>query len=530
MLQCYEFLVSGTVYGERLDRFLGDRIPSVSRECVKKAIRDGNCLLDGQVCSVPSMRLAAGQRIDLRIEPELSGLTPEAGELKLIWHDERLAVLDKTAGLTVHPCPSCPEDTLVHRLLARFPEMAHMEGRRPGIVHRLDKDTSGLMVVALDEETRLKLTDAFARREVEKEYLALVHGVPDPEQGDIQAPIGRHPLQKIKMALVPEDKGGRPAHSRYTVLYADPTERFSLLKIGIFTGRTHQIRVHMASLGHPIWGDSLYGSAAENRSGPQRHMLHAHTLAFTHPATDERLRFTVPPPQDFRRHAQTLAWRMRSLVIVGAPGSGKSTLLRLLEKSGLPCFSADVVVHRLYEAGCDGWFHLHQRYGGDFTPDERKPVDREALFAAMCGDRRILQEVQDIIHPLVFHELNLFWRLAETMDKECAAAELPLYIEGGWRVEDEGFAAPLLIGVYCEDEERRKRLAASRGWNEETQATIDSWQWPQARKMKACDIVIDNSASPDQLERQAEDLLARVRDLRRKEEMELAARLDKLWT
>ncbi|MCL2123558.1 MAG: dephospho-CoA kinase [Desulfovibrionaceae bacterium] len=529
MPQSHTLLVPDVARSERLDRFLGNAISSLSRERIKKAVRDGKCLLDGQVCVLPSTRLVPGQRIELRVDPELHALTPEAGEINLIWHDEHLAVLDKPAGLVVHPCPSCSGATLAHRLLAHFPQMACMEGGRPGIVHRLDKGTSGLMIIALNEESRLKLAAAFARREMEKHYLALVRGVPDPKQGDIQASIGRHPLQKIKMALVPEDRGGRSAYSRYTALYADPAERFSLLKVRIFTGRTHQIRVHMASLGHPLLGDSLYGAVPEGDPVP-RQMLHAHELAFNHPITGKRLRFTSPPPADFQHCADILSRRLRPLVIVGAPGSGKSSLLRLLEKSGLPCFSADAAVCRLYEAGRDGWLCVHQRYGGKFTPSEQESVDRKTLFAAMCADRRIVQEVQDMIHPLVRHELAVFWRSAESADEESAAAEIPLYLEGGWRAEEGGFAAPLLIGVYCKDEERHKRLAAGRGWSQETQAMFDSWQWPQTRKMKVCDMVIDNSDSPEHMERQAEELLTRVRALRLQEEKELAAQLTALWT
>ena len=526
MLHACDVYVPDAVRGERLDRFLGARMPALSRERIKKAIRNGSCLLDGQVCAEPSTRLASGQRIELRFETEADKAEAEAGALHLVRHDEHLAVLDKPAGLTVHPCPSCPAATLVHRLLAHFPQLADLEGRRPGIVHRLDKDTSGLMVVALNEASRLKLAGVFARREAEKEYLALAHGVPKPKQGDIQTPIGRHPRQKIKMATVPESQGGKPAHSSYTVLYADPAERFSLVGVRIVTGRTHQVRVHMASIGHPLWGDRLYGPAGDPAP---RQMLHAHKLAFPHPVTGERLRFTGPPPQDFLLTAQSLGRRMRPLVIVGAPGSGKSTLLRLLEKAGLPCFSADAAVHRLYEHGGDGRLCLHQRYGGRFTPDDGQAVDRRKLFAAMREDSRIRREVQELIQPLARHELELFLRRAASANGECAAAEIPLYLENGKQIQDAAWAAPLIVGVYCDDEERRRRLAAGRGWSAETQALLDSWQWPQAKKMKACDLVLDNSASPGQLEPQAGDLLAHVRALRRKEEEELAARLTALW-
>ena len=135
-----------------------------------------------------------------------------------------------------------------------------------------------------------------------------------------------------------------------------------------------------------------------------------------------------------------------------------------------------------------------------------------------------------MIHPLVRHELGLFWRMAENSGEECAAAEIPLYLENRERAEENSLADPLIIGVRCEDEKRRARLVAGRGWSEETLAVLDSWQWPQARKLKACDEVLDNSAAPEHLERQAEELLARVRDRRRKEEGALAARLTALWT
>jgi len=528
MLHSCDVRVPDAVRDERLDRFLGAMLPSLSRERIKKAVRSGACLLDGRVCAVPSTRLAPGQRIELRLETAPDAPEPEAGALSLIRYDEHLAVFDKPAGLTVHPCPSCPAGTLVHRLLAHFPQLARLEGGRPGIVHRLDKDTSGLMVAALHEEVRLKLARSFARREVDKEYLALARGVPDPKSGDIQSPIGRHPRQKIRMAIVPEAQGGRPAHSSYRVLHADPAGRFSLVAVRIFTGRTHQIRVHMASIGHALWGDGLYGSAVRDDPAP-RQMLHAHKLAFPHPVTGERLEFAGPPPPDFVSTAQGLARRMRLVIIVGAPGSGKSTLLRLLEKAGLPCFSADDAVRRLYAKGGDGRLCLHRRYGGRFTPEGGESVDRAALFAAMREDERLRREVQEMIHPLVGHELEEFRRRAESADAECAAAEIPLHLENGRRGEGGAFSAPLLVGVYCDDAARRTRLAAGRGWSEETQAALDSWQWPQAKKMQACDLVIDNGASPEHLERQVEELLTHVRALRRKEEEALAARLGALW-
>lgn len=528
MLAPFCFTVPPEAKNERLDRFLGKRIPGVSRERVKKAVREGACLIDGRVCTSPATRLIPGQCVELRLENEKNILTPEAGELSLIYSDAALAVLDKPAGLAVHPCPSCTENTLVHRLLAHFPELARMEGLRPGIVHRLDKDTSGLMVAALNEEARLALSHAFAERGVRKEYLALARGVPSPAEGEIRVPIGRHPTRKIMMAVVPENRGGRAAHSRYTTLYADPGGRFSLLKVRIFTGRTHQIRVHLAHLGLPLWGDALYGTKS-NDPAP-RQMLHAHALAFPHPAGGGEIALRSPPPSDFLRTALALSRRTRLLVIVGAPGSGKSSFLRLWAEAGLPAFSADAAVHKLYDVGGDGRLLLKQRFGGRFVPDDKAPVDRAALMAALRAEPGLFRELEDLIHPLVRHELHQFRLAAEQAGADAAAAEIPLYLESGRSSFDEAFPAPLLVGVRCDDAVRRARLEASRGLDAGAQALLDARQWPQERKLAACDCVIDNSGPPEALPEQMHALLTRLEQLRAQEEQALAARLAALWT
>ena len=223
----------------RLDRFLGEalREQDVSREKVKRAIRDGGCLVDGAVCTDVSAKVGAGQSIELRMEAEPTSVQPEEGELEILYQDAWLAVLNKPAGMTVHPAPSCPDGTLVHRLVARFPSLRAQEGFRPGIVHRLDKDTSGLICVALTEEARMRLSEAFAAREIRKEYLALVQGVPAPA-GTVDAPLGRHPTVKVKVAVV---KNGKEARSEWRVLHKG--QGYSLLGlISYLTAGVQEVR------------------------------------------------------------------------------------------------------------------------------------------------------------------------------------------------------------------------------------------------------------------------------------------------
>ena len=253
-----DFRVAGALVGQRLDKALCGLLPDLSRAAVQRAITAGTCRIDGLPVSTASLKLKAGQEVRLDLPDTANELRAEDEAVDILWQDEHLLLCNKPAGLTVHPCPSCPENTLVQRLLHHFPRLREQEGLRPGVVHRLDKDTSGLLLVALDEPTRLRMSEAFARREVHKEYLALVQGVP-PQTGTCREPLGRHPTAKVKMAVVPENRGGKAAHSDWRVLWSSPRKDFSLVAVRIHTGRTHQIRVHMASLGHPILGDTVYG-------------------------------------------------------------------------------------------------------------------------------------------------------------------------------------------------------------------------------------------------------------------------------
>lgn len=539
-----QFTVTPEAAGQRLDRFLSGLLPDMSRASLKKAVEQGHCHIDGLPAGGASCKVRAGQTVSLVLPSPARAMQPEDGMLDILWQDAHMAVINKPAGLTVHPCPSCPEGTLAHRLLAHFPGLAAQDGPRPGIVHRLDKDTSGLMVVALTEAARLRLSAAFAGREVHKEYLALMRGVP-PQEGECSAPLGRHPRIKVKMAVVPERHGGRPARSAWRVLWSSPDGRAALAAVRIFTGRTHQIRVHCAYMGHPLWGDAVYGPAdaadpaaarrALDDAGlppavpPARQMLHAWRLSLHHPMTGALLQFCCPPPQDMLDAAVTLGTcRMRRVVITGNPGCGKSSLLRRLGAAGLPVFSADAEVGRLYMRGGAGWDFLRQRHGSRFLREDGE-LNRPALRAAMHADPELRREVERYVHMLVRDALERFWHVQEQAGAACAVAEVPLYFEAGWHLEP-GLPAPLTIAVSCPLDVRHARLLATRGWSAETSATLESWQWAAARKEAACDIRVDNSGSEADLDSRTAALLDELRGRRTAEAHALRRHLTGLWT
>jgi 23S rRNA pseudouridine1911/1915/1917 synthase len=439
--------------------------------------------------------------------PETQGdLQPEDGPVEILHEDGRLLVCVKPPGLTVHPCPSCPSGTLIQRLLAHCPRLGDMPGQRPGIVHRLDKDTSGLLLVALDQECALRLVRAFAKRQIRKEYLALVDGRP-PEEGSCDAPVGRHPTAKVRMAVVPVSHGGRSADTKWRRLWTSPDGGASLLRISIATGRTHQIRVHMSHLGHPILGDPLYAPGSV-RDRARRLALHAWRLEFDHPFTGERLAFRSPMPDDILEAALEACETPTPIVIVGGPGSGKSTLLALLAERGLPAFSADECVTGLYGPGGEAATWLRDRLGeGLMGPDGS--VDRRALFAAMNGDPLLRRDVETVVHGLVRDAVERFFREAFTGGASMAVAEIPLYLESGWRLAPE----PVVVCVRCPGDVAERRLAESRGWDAERTATIAGWQWPAQRKEAACDILVDNDGDAGRLALEADRLLDRIRGM-----------------
>ena len=391
-------------------------------------------------------------------------------------------------------------------------------------MHRLDKDTSWLLIVALDEPTRLALVSDFAGRRVRKEYLALVSGFP-AEEGECREPVGRHPAVKVRMAVVPEERGGKAAHTSWKRLWSAPGWRVSLLAVRIHTGRTHQIRVHMAHLGHPLLGDALYAPRAVRAAAP-RQMLHAWKLAFAHPHSGGELRFACPPPEDMPQAALAACERTERVVMVGNPGSGKTALLLHLAGRGVSVFSADEAVAKLYARGGEAAQWFARRFGeGMLTPDGA--VDRKALFAALCGEPDLYREVEALVHPFVRQELENFWRTRENAGDALALAEVPLYLECGW---GEFFSpAPLLVGVRCPLPERLRRLAAARGWTEVKAVALEGRQWPQDRKMAACDLLVNNGGPPEALAALADNLLERLARLAEARLRAERQKLESLW-
>ena len=523
-----EIIVPESAHGQRLDVFLLSFLlaEGVARSKVQKWIKQGLVTINGRPITKPGFKISTGQevRVLLSSAEKENKTAPISGQLNLLYEDKHILIINKPAGLTVHPAPGEQGPTLVNFLIYNYPRIVGTNSERPGIVHRLDKDTSGLMLIALTEQVRLKLIQDFSARQVYKEYLALVFGVPEDEKGEIDLPIGRHPGHKTKMAVV--KKGGRSAISRYAVVLKDTHSRWSLLRVKIFTGRTHQIRVHLSHSGHPIIGDNVYGGTnfrALGESGKgiaklvKRQLLHAWSLRFSHPESGEEMEFTCPPPKDFWRIPFLLTRETQRIVLTGSPGSGKSEVLKCFKKMGVPVFSADEEVARLYRAGGDGAFLIAQRFGDKFI-DSTGGVDKKKLFTAMLKRDAVRREVGALIHPLVKFRLHRFWE--EHKSHRVCVAEIPLILEVGWKTGDL-----VLVGIFCRDELRKKRLMM-RGWTEQQMAQVESWHWPQADKLRKCHLIIDNSNDLWTLEQKVLALGNILKTLRQKKVRQLKKRLD----
>ena len=275
----------------RLDRFLAALDIGLTRSQLHRMVVQGSVLLNGY-SSKPSQTVQRGDRVSvLAPPPRVLDLAPQWMPLHLVYQDAHVVVIDKPQGLSVHPGPGHPDRTLVNGLLALCPDIQGIgDGVRPGIVHRLDKDTSGLMMVAKNHQAHLSLSAQIKDREVTKGYLALATGEFPMTKGQIDAPIGRDPRNRKRMAVVP---GGRESRTNYRVL--ESWNGFTLLQLYLESGRTHQIRVHLAYLGHPLLGDRLYGKSYLTLD---RQFLHANHLGFRHPANGEYVEFHSPPPKD----------------------------------------------------------------------------------------------------------------------------------------------------------------------------------------------------------------------------------------
>jgi len=284
----------------RLDKYVAQQLPELSRSYLQQLIEQGNVLVDGQVRRA-AFKVTPGETVVVNVPPPVAiEVEAENIPLDIVYEDEDIIVINKPAGMVVHPAPGHASGTLVNALLHHAPEIAVGGSLRPGIVHRLDKDTSGLMVVAKTDRARNTLVSQWEERSVEKRYIALVSGIIEDDEATIDAPIGRDPMQRQRMAVVPS---GRRAVSHLKVLERFPNANATLVQVDIETGRTHQIRVHLAFIGHPIIGDEVYGRVRDNgkRADPRvkRQFLHAARIAFDHP-NGQRMVFEAPLPDDLQ--------------------------------------------------------------------------------------------------------------------------------------------------------------------------------------------------------------------------------------
>ncbi len=279
----------------RLDVLLAAQVAGLTRSQAQRLIREGRVSVNGTVVHRTSLRPAPGDIVTVDLPPETERrLVPLHIPLQIAYEDEHLLVVDKPAGLTVHPGPGHANDTLVNALLARCPDIAGVGAPdRPGIVHRLDKDTSGLLVVAKTPAAHEALARAIKARSVRRRYAVLVSGRVDPAEGIVDAPVGRHQRDRMRQAVV---DGGRPARTHYRA--ERYLEGVTLLSAWLDTGRMHQIRVHMAHIGHPVIGDPTYGPRRPSAPGLSRQFLHATDLAFDHPVTGTPVAASSPLPAD----------------------------------------------------------------------------------------------------------------------------------------------------------------------------------------------------------------------------------------
>ncbi len=295
-----EIIMQSEADGVRLDKFLSGQLSGQSRSRLQKLIETGRVIINSSVCMDKNYRLKTGDLVIISMPPvEKYQVAPENIPLEIVFEDSDLLVVNKPRGMVVHPGPGHLKETLVNALLYHCRDLSGIGGvMRPGIVHRLDKDTSGLLLVAKNDAAHHSLSGQLSGRKLKREYIALVKGRVEPATGRIEAPIARHPRHRKKMAVVP---GGKEAITSYRVLKY--FKGYSLLRLNLETGRTHQIRVHMAHRGHPVAGDQTYGGRTWEDLPVQLaepHALHARKVTFLHPGSGEQMEFSVPLPDYFR--------------------------------------------------------------------------------------------------------------------------------------------------------------------------------------------------------------------------------------
>ncbi|MBP5976995.1 RluA family pseudouridine synthase [Brasilonema sp. CT11] len=296
--------------GDRLDRYLSQELPNLSRSRIQQLIEQSHVQLNDNICTSKKIAVKVGDRITIKIpDAEPLELQPENIPLDILYEDDSLLIINKSAGLVVHPAPGHQDGTLVNAILAHCPNLPGIGGvQRPGIVHRLDKDTTGAIAIAKTEHAHQHLQAQLKAKTARREYLGIIYGVPKTESGTINLPIGRHPVDRKKMAVVPVEQGGRTAVTHWKV-----KERFgnyTLMHFQLETGRTHQIRVHSTHIGHPIVGDPIYSSGRSVGVNLPGQALHAWRLRLEHPVSGESIEVTAPPPEEFTTLLEVLRRRV----------------------------------------------------------------------------------------------------------------------------------------------------------------------------------------------------------------------------
>lgn len=297
-----ELLVCDEDAGIRLDTYLSAKT-EFTRSRIAAMIQEGAVTADGKTVTKPSVKTASGQRIALQV-PQVKevAIEPQNIPIDILYQDSDVVIVNKACGMVVHPAAGNEDGTLVNALLYHVRDLSGIGGEmRPGIVHRLDKDTSGLILIAKNDRAHAALSEQFKERSMEKHYRAVAFGNFRDDGGLIDAPIARHPVDRKKMAIV---SGGKPSQTEWSIL--ERLKSASYLDVHLLTGRTHQIRVHMHSIGHPLLGDQIYAPNLKTGVHVPRLMLHAYSLAFTHPSTGERMTLTAPLPAEFEQTVEKL--------------------------------------------------------------------------------------------------------------------------------------------------------------------------------------------------------------------------------